>query len=96
MGEDSGGIFFHFNSENNHYTIRFAWKPLLYLEYLYKKRGGENFEEEYKKLINKTSRNLLLRQSVKDTIEMFEVIKDINTNNKSFLVIYSNKLWMKK
>lgn len=94
------GIRFHFNSEKKHYTLRFAGRPLLLLEYYYKKRGGKDFEATY--LLAKsgkihTPEVKLLIESANAVSELFEIITDIQENGKSTFVLYVNdvKKWNK-
>ena len=52
VGSDMHGIKFFFDAEftepcKKHFTIRFAGNPLLVLEYLFKLRGGNDFQAAY-------------------------------------------------
>ena len=49
---DKDGLKFFFDSNGNHFTIRFSGKPLIILEKMYEARGGLNFKATYDEVIN--------------------------------------------
>jgi len=92
MGKDEGWLKFFFNHQDKHFTMRFAWNPIMLLEFMYKKMWGLNFTSVYRdakawKPINKLEAKLL-SDSSKNVNELLELFQLIDDNNKSPFVVY--------
>lgn len=82
---DKWGIKFYFDDMDSHYTLRFAWKPLLILEEMYNYLGWPWTigEDDYDKEIAKDAG---------EYIEAFlTIMKDISKRWLSPIVVYKNK-----
>lgn len=83
-------IKFVFDYWPNHYTIRFAWRPLYLLEQLYIKRWGEDFAVVYELARNNpdeltAEQKQLLGQCIKDTSLFLECLQ---SSPQSPIVVY--------
>lgn len=92
MGKDDWWIKFYFDHQDKHYTIRFAWNPIMLLEFMYNKLWWENFTTVYRSAkagipISKKDAKLLsdCSKSVNEFLELFQYIDE---NKKSAFVVY--------
>lgn len=92
LSTDDNGIKYFFDHNNTHYTIRFAGKPMIILEYLYIQKWWEDFVNEYENAKNGIlwEHTTLLRQCIKETQNFIDMLQLINNNKLSPFVIYIN------
>jgi len=103
MTKDRWWIKFFFNDNERHYTLRFAGKPLFYLEKAFYRAWWKDFNKIYN-LRNTEDENdvAALALAVSMTEEALAIIEDIYKDWMSAFVIYaddfSNELsqWLKK
>lgn len=88
--KDESGIKFFFDHGWFHYTLRFAWNPIMLLEFLYKKKWLDDFYKVYDELKQGkvSDHGLILKQCAKEVQEHLELLEYISDNKKSPYVIY--------
>jgi len=80
--QDDWGIKFFFDHLDTHYTMRFAGKPILFLEEMYKYLWWWD---------NKYENKEVYQQAVEYTEDLLTVIHNISKRGLSPFVIYPNK-----
>ena len=93
---DNGGPVFVFNDGSAKYMVRFAGNPLLLLESYYNINWWTNFMEVYNSIkqgnIEKEQKKNIkaLEKAQKSCKEFFSAVLNIQTMQKSTLVVYKN------
>lgn len=94
-GDNNPALCYEFNHQGQNYIIRFAGKPLLLLEVIYKSKWGNRFFKTYNALKNKEpidqKAKLIMKESIDETNRILGYFVSItDSKNKSPLVIYTS------
>jgi hypothetical protein len=89
---------FDFDYKKTHFNIRFAWNPLLILEYYYNNLGGTDFMITYNHVKNKVHWVVLkvnvdiLAKAILEVKEFFHVLEMIDESGLPVMNVYTKPI----